>query len=60
MAEKVVVMKEKFENWIGQRSTWMAIGAAAIVVLSYVQPDWVGMAAGVLSAFGLVANDKKK
>lgn len=52
-------MKKKLLDYFTQRSTWMAIGAAALVIIADVKPEWVSTAAGVLSAFGLVVKDKK-
>lgn len=53
-------MKQRLLDYFTQRTTWMAIGAAALVVISYVKPEWTSMAAGILSAFGLVAKDKQE
>lgn len=52
-------MKSKIEDWLTQRTTWMAFGSAAITILAYCRPEWVGVAAGVLSAFGLIARDRR-
>jgi hypothetical protein len=53
------VMKSKIADWLTQRTTWMAFGSAAVTILAYCRPEWVGVAAGVLSAFGLVARDRR-
>ena len=52
-------MKEKLINYFTQRSTWMAVGSAVLVVLSYAKPEWVTPAAGILTAFGLTVKDKR-
>jgi hypothetical protein len=52
-------MKAKLIDYFTQRSTWCGIGAAIVVVITYVKPEWTPVAAGVLTAIGLGVSDKK-
>lgn len=52
-------VKHRISDWLTQRSTWMAFGAAAIVVVARLAPDYVDVCAGVLSAFGLFVRDRQ-
>lgn len=58
-------MKEKFLNWVTERTTWMAAGAAVVFVLGtlqqagYVDEIWLQIASGVLAIFGGFASDRQ-
>ena len=52
-------MKAKIVEYLSQRSTWCGIGAAVLVVITSVKPEWSTVAAGVLAALGLGVSDKK-
>ena len=52
--------KEKLYDYLMQRSTWLGLGSAVIVVLSNYRPESVPVVAGVMTAMGLIVNDRKK
>lgn len=51
---------DRVVDYLLDRTTWMAFGSAGLLIISYVKPEWVTLASGLLSIFGLVIKDRKK
>lgn len=58
-AESEPAMKNLILNKISQRSTWVALGAAGVFVVTRFAPEYLDMYVGILTALGLIVNDKK-
>lgn len=51
-------MKDRILGYLQQRSTWLGIGSAIVVLVNITQPDYTAIVAGILAAAGLIVTDK--
>lgn len=52
-------MKNLIIKKLSQRSTWVAIGTAGALAMQQFLPEYMTLYLGILTAFGVVINDKK-